>query len=369
MVSKNKNLAFTSCKLLIILLLITFSQIAYSQFFTGIKKIEKSFYIRPSTTLDISNKYGKIKISNWEYDSIRFSIDVIVKSQDTILVQELSKMVDFEFVETSYFLTAKTIYNTQDSKFFKDISSPLNAFQNDIGVDYNIFLPKYINLKVSNKYGDVYIDDLFGSFDLNLSNGDLKANDLKGEVSIDLGFGKGSINSVSNGLVSLTYADMQIKQVEQLNLNTKYSKIQIQSAEVLKIQSKRDKYYINKCNHLYGETNFSDIFVRNLNNEISCNAKYGSINLEAIAKSFSMINLISLNSDLNLFFKLGNSYDLEMTHKNINFTFPEKISNFKKKIIQSDLQQFKTTGYVGLPNTISKVRINAENCNVVIHHK
>ena len=44
--------------------------------FTETKEITKHFKISPETIIEITNKYGKIDIKNWDKDSVVFEIKI-----------------------------------------------------------------------------------------------------------------------------------------------------------------------------------------------------------------------------------------------------------------------------------------------------
>jgi len=52
--------------------------------FTETKHISKRFKISPESRIEISNKYGKIKINTWEKDSVIFDIKIKVEDKKVI---------------------------------------------------------------------------------------------------------------------------------------------------------------------------------------------------------------------------------------------------------------------------------------------
>ena len=57
-----------------------------------------------------------------------------------------------------------------------------------VEINYYISIPEYLNLKIENKYGDVYMEDITGDFSISISNGSFKANSLGKNSSINLTF-------------------------------------------------------------------------------------------------------------------------------------------------------------------------------------
>ncbi len=47
-------------------------------------------------------------------------------------------------------------------------------------INYMVYVPAHMDVVLNNKFGDIYMDDLDGQVDIELSNGVLKANRLEG---------------------------------------------------------------------------------------------------------------------------------------------------------------------------------------------
>lgn len=341
-----------------------------AQTYSEFKKIERSFKVIPSSTVDITNKYGKIHIVKWDKDSVKFIINLSVKTDELEEAEEILKNIDINFSGTHYYVTAKTHFQSDENSFLDDIKKLTEGIvesESEVRIDYTIHVPGYLNLKINNKYGNVYSDDIQGNFDLILSNGDFEANSINGNCVLDLKFGKAVINSLNTGDITIAYSDLYVKHAKQLSINSKSSEVNIDYINVLKTQSKRDKYYVTETNYLYGQTYFCDYWVYLLNKEVSMEMKYGSLHLEEISSTFSFLNIDSKYTELNFNFKKGTSYQLDITHENVNLVYPKELAKIEKKTIEDD--KFITYGKIGNAGTSAKLRIKAQGRAIKIYHK
>ncbi|MCK4664168.1 MAG: hypothetical protein KAT68_14970 [Bacteroidales bacterium] len=352
------------------------SHLTYSQVFSDSRKITRSFKVTSSTTVEIINKYGKIHIIPCDKDSVKIEIDISIKSDNLTKYNKLKSEIDFEFTGTEYYVLAKTIVGSKHTSFIDEIKGLreeiidfFSSSQSEIKINYTVQVPRYVNLKLENKYGDVYTNSFKGNFNLNLSYGDFKANELSGDNEIEINFGDAYINLLDHGKISISYSDFQVKKSRQLTIDSKSSKIKINEIKVLKITSKRDKYHIDKIDDIYGETSFSDIWIYQLNNETSINMRYGNLNLELINKNFSYININSKYADMNLFFDHGSSYNFELIHKSVIFDFPKNLGKITEKPYHADAKYLFSSGIFGTGSSLSKVKISAESGNLNIFHK
>ncbi len=338
------------------------------------KKVSKSYRINSNTTIDIYNKYGKVHIVTWETDSVKFKVDLRIKTNSETKLKKLRESISFDFTGTDYYVVAKTRLGKKSGGVFTDImdiAETIIPSENQVTIDYLVFLPKYANFKIENKFGDIYTDDLDGNVSIILSNGNLKANNFNGNTVISLSSGDGVINSIRDGKVTVAYSDFYIKNANKLNIDSRSSKINIDKADFLKLNSRRDKLYIQSINDLYGDSYFSDFTVYKLNNELNYSFKYGDFSAGIINRFFSFININSEYTDLDLIFEKGSAYVIDITHyQDVILNYPVNLAKTEEKILNENEKLMSTYGRIGYGSPLSKVKINApKKCIVNIVHK
>ena len=331
---------------------------AGAQTYTDRQKIVRSFPASPETRLDLVNKYGTVRVVPWGKDSVHVEIDLFIKSSSTSKLEKLKESVDFEFTDTRYYIIAHTNFRSKGMSFFSDLKEIIPS-KNEVRIDYSVYVPPEINVTISNKYGDIYIDDMKGSVSVNLSNGDIKANSLQGESNISLNFGNGIINELNHAMLHVAYADLEILKVKQLNIESKSSNIRIREAGIMKTVSRRDKYTVSRIDNLLGESWFSEIWLYRLDEEINYSPKYGAVKVDSISRGFSLINFNTENADLSMVFNRQTGYELEvLKHEDVILQLPEEYGELKVVDQQEDAVHLK--GRVGPPTAgSSKVKIMA----------
>ncbi|MFC2113222.1 hypothetical protein ACFLTA_08145 [Bacteroidota bacterium] len=346
----------------VLIILMAAGMYVRAQTYSDSQKIVRTFSAGSETRLELSNKYGTVHIIPWKKDSVHIEIDLFIKSSSTSKLEKLKKNVNFEFNDTKYYITANTIFGSKGGNFFsdlKDLGSTIIPSKNEVTIDYTVHVPSSININITNKYGDIYIDDMKGSVSVNLSNGDIKANALTGESNISINFGNGLINELNNSRLNIAYADIEIQKAGQLNIESKSSTIRIREVDILKTYSNRDKYSVGRINNLFGESWFSNIWLSKINEEINYNPKYGALKVDSIPDDFSFININTEFTDLNLVFNKTASYQLEiLKHNNAILRMPDEYGELE--VIDQEEEAVHLKGMVGpTQNTAARVKITA----------
>ncbi len=331
----------------------------------------RQFKVSEKTSVEVSNKYGKIHVITWDKDSARFEADLRISASNYQKMDKLRDNINFEFTATKTFVVAKTVFTNQATI----ISDFVDAFipSNQVSINFMVYVPEYVSLKIENKFGDIYMDDFDGALELILSNGDLKANKLSGTPVVRLSSGNGTINSINDGKVYVSYSDLQIKNAGKVFLETRSSVLTVDQGNDLTIDSRRDKYMIGRINELSATGYFTVLNIENLHRELRCALKYGNIDVRQINDAFSFINIDSEYTDIDLYFERGTSYNLDISHHyDVYINLPANLAKIETQVKNESERIMLTYGRIGTSatETSHKVNINApKKCNINIIHR
>ncbi len=335
-----------------------------------IKHLE-SFYVLPSSTLEINNKYGNIHFSTWEKDSVDIEISFFISEKNEAKFKKVKDNVNFKITGNSAYMVAETVFGNKYASFFKNIKEATNLQLPDntsTRIDYFIKIPQHISLKVNNRYGNVFIPNFSGNLNINLSNGDFQAKNITGNNNLKLAFGNVLIESLKQSTIDLNFTTTQVIRGGQLDINSKSSEVKIGQCDLIKLQSKRDKYNINQLDYLFGETYFSNLSVTQLNKEFNMVMQYGSLKSLGMSSSFKLLKINSQYANCNIIMDNPSAYKCTIMACKGNINLPRELiaatSNWKEKIETEAITfNFKDT------TAKEKVQINISDAAFEISHK
>jgi len=330
--------------------------------FTETKQINKRFKVTPETRIEITNKYGKVKINTWNKDSIVFDIKIKVEDKKLSKLEKQISEVDFDFINSQHFITARTKIGENQSSFSKEVTNfKETVLQSDgkIDIDMTVWMPKTNQLKVENKFGDVYIDDFAGEIDIILSNGNLKSHDFEGKANLKLSFGDATINQMKTGRLDCNYSEVYIKKADKLQIISKSSDFEITEINELNTESRRDKFRIQLINVLDARGSFSNYRVSELTNNLKLKTEYGDLDIERVATDFKALNIESKSTDINLGFNEKSEFGFEITHTKSQINFDSKMEIKKQEVLDEKEKKVKLTGNFGSNTKTNKLVINA----------
>ncbi len=368
---KMNHILFKSRKLLILSALML-GTLATAQDHTDKRSVSRSFPASLETTLELVNKYGKIQLAAWDKDSVSIEVEMFLSESSASKLRKLKEDIKIDFTGTNNYIIAKTVIKSESGRLaseLKSISNTIKGSNKRVEINYMVQVPRHIDVVLNNKFGDIYMDDLEGQVDINLSNGVLKANRLVGNSSISLSFANGMIKSLGSSNMKLSYSDIVLNEVNQLDLSSKSSKLNVDSVNILKIDSRRDKLYFKKVEYLYGKSNFTQVWIYDFLRESDVYMKYGKLTIENVIPAFSKIYIESDYTDVSLYFDREASLEFDILHHDKSVLRLPGDDVVAEKSYDGK-NHYTTAGTMGTGGTPGKVNIDAlQKCYINLSFK
>jgi len=342
---------------------------AGAQSSTETRSYTKSFPVNKETSLEVINKYGTIHTTSWKKDSVYIKAEVKAVATSQEKLSDMFDGLSVSITGTGTLIRAQTLFEQNFNRIFegfKGMTSKIISYDSKVEINYYLNIPEYLNLKIDNKYGDVYMEDCSGKVSLSLSNGSLKAGSIGNESSITISFCDAVINSIPSGKIDASFSEISLENAGNLSITSISSKYDINKAANINFESRRDKFIFNEINSMTGSSYFTNFNIEKLDKEISLETRYGDLIVGLIAGGFESVSLNSGYTDISLHFDENASYDLNIRHMNTFLTLPSKNIKTEEKIIDEERKEYITFGTVGARKGGAKVKIDATRGKIYI---
>ena len=339
------------------------------QDYSETRSFKRSVAVTNEMTLEINNKYGSIHISPGSSDSVTVVAELEAVASNSERVEKMLQGININFSETSYLIKAETVFTQTINMLFesfKGMTKKIIPYDSRIRINYFVSAPEFLNIRIINKYGDVYMEDSRGDVTIDLSNGSLKANRLSKTAHLNLSLWDASINNIHEGYLEASFSDVIIGESNYLSISSVSSRFDLKKATVLDCKSRRDKYFIGTAGTARGNSYFTDFRIEGLDKEINLVSKYGSISAANINKSIEMVNINCAYTDVYLTFNHELSYNLDINHKNSFLVIPEHNAQVEKKMLDEEKKEYMIFGTVGKNPGNIKVKIDATKGNIYL---
>ncbi|MDR1746899.1 MAG: hypothetical protein LBR49_06465 [Tannerella sp.] len=236
------------------------------------REIVKDFSVGDEPMLNIENKYGNIRIIEGVEGKISFRIEIVGKGRTSSLAKEYAEKVSVDFLQSGDRVSAETNFES------------LSCSNCGRTVHYTVLAPRSTILKLTNKYGNIILDDA-----------------EKEVVGIDLKYGNLTAHSIDNLNLDIAYGNIDITKCNAVNADTKYSVIKIASAETILMDSKYDKITLGNVGNIKLETSYTTVNIATLGKRMECeDIKYGQLNISEVAGDFESIKVSSSYTNIKI---------------------------------------------------------------------
>lgn len=320
------------------------------------KEITEKYVASAGTHLTIKNKYGDIDIKNWAKDSIVVKATITVETFSEEKAESLFKNIDVKINYIGKSINAVTNIS-QKFKTGKKFS-----------IDYEVFMPDYIKVDLTNRFGDIYIKTLTEKVNINLSYGNLKAEKFiykedKPVSTINLSYAKANILECNRTKLTLKYSKVNIANSTALIVVSRYSKLRLDKNETVIADSKYDSFNItNTDNCLVSMAQYSDFKVENVNKNLELNLRYGNCKIDNVSQGFKNIKINNEYVASKISIAEGAAYMLEADTKYCGINYPDN-AEVIEKIIDKSATSLKVIVGNRTPD-MGKIKINSRYGNV-----
>ncbi len=248
------------------------------------KEIHKEYAVDRDATIDLTNKYGKVNIQTTTGAGVVIDVQIIVNASSQSDADEMFDRIQVDFSNSSHYVKAETSISSQKKGWLKQLFS--SGGKNSYEINYTVQMPKSCTLKLSNRYGDSFVDNLDNRAEVEIKYGAIEMLDVKGRLDLDLKYGKGSAGVIGDADIEVGYSVFRIDQAEDIDIGLSYSTLELNEARNIDAEIKYSNLKIHKAAYLSCESKYDDIHLGTVN-ELMLESKYTSADADDILEKAS----------------------------------------------------------------------------------
>lgn len=299
------------------------------------KQIRNGWTKSSVTELKVTNKFGEVKINDLGGDSVTIKVVIKVDNKSEGRANDLLNKIQINIQKTGGLVTAETTIKED--------------FRNNetFTIDYLINIPKDKDLNITNKYGNIIINELNAKGYFQVNYGSFTAGKINAPsgspVKIIIGYGQADMGKINDADMEFKYSKLVADEINHLVLDSKYSTITLHKTVSLTLDSQYDGINIDEIDNLKSISKYTNYKVGLLTGSFDIDTRYGSVRISKVGLKFENIKIINSYGGINI--GLNNlNYKLKADCNYCEVNYPE--DRFKGNKI-NDNQRFSLDGNVG----------------------
>lgn len=312
------------------------------------RTVKREYNVNPDAQLIVDNKFGTIHCNNWDKNVISIEVTITVEAANDQAASKIMDKITFSLSGTPEKVEAKTMI--EEGGIRKN---------GHMTIDYIINLPASVNMDLTNKFGDIFVNELNGKGRFNLSYGNMTANKLNNSDNLlDIKFSQVIVQSMKGAVVMLKYSGFELEYAGSLRLDSKFSNIDAAKVIALNVNFEGGTLKMDNSSAVESKSKFSDLKIGRIEKSLSLDIQYGTCNVEEMPADFSSINIVNKYGNVSVGLPETASYSLDAYLKFCDLEFPEEKGDFNQKITSNNMKTYK--GTIGKASSGGKVTVRSE---------
>lgn len=237
------------------------------------KTYKEKYDVDKGASMVIRNKFGDIHCQAWDESNVDITVTIKVDAFSQEKANRVFEKIDVELGGTRTKVEGITT-----------VGSISNA---DFSIDYNIRMPRWINIDLDNKFGDIYLDEADGMVKINLEYGAMEANAFNGpKTEFTIKFSNVEADFMKDGTLNIEYGEWKSSGAENLQLYSRFSEISIEKLAKLNIDSQYDEINIGNSGPVISISRFSGLNFEKISGDFDFDIEYGDLEVNYISAAF-----------------------------------------------------------------------------------
>lgn len=289
-----------------------------------VKVIEKTFNVNSNANLNINNKYGNVTMTTWDKNVVEIRVEIKVDGRDNNAVKQRLNGITVDFSASPSNVSAITqIANTKNSK-------------TNISIHYTVKLPKTNSIEIKNQYGNLFLDELKGSSNINVDYGNITVGKLYNALNIlNLDYvTTAKIDYLRSATINIDYSKLEIGKADVLTLNADYTDVNL--GEISDLINNMDYGNLNakRVDKVSNTADYTNIKIGTLTHSFVSSGDYGAISIQNINRGFEKIIINSDYSGVNLGIDPSAGYSITANMQYGDLKYPSNVT-MSKKIVKN----------------------------------
>ncbi|WP_034042383.1 hypothetical protein [Wocania ichthyoenteri] len=265
------------------------------------KETRKTFPLSDNGALYLNNKYGDVFINGWDKDSIQILVNIEVKGKNFDKAKALLNRITSNIVNTKKQVIVKSEIGERESSFFNKYFNKIDPFKSEkanTNINYTVYLPRYAEVEVFNKYGDIIISGWNGKLIADVEHGDLRITDSITNSKLSVRYGKLRANSLHETNINTKDATVFFDYAKILKLESDGSEINIEKVNELDIDSNKDDLEINTINNVFGKVKYSKVVFNTVTSKVNLNLNLAELRILKLDTESPVVNVQQKSSEV-----------------------------------------------------------------------
>lgn len=217
--------------------------------------IKKEYEVYPTVLVNISNKYGPVRIEGWAQNRIRIEALTEVQAESEQAAAQVFDRIKTEMNIQQRLVNIQTEIEPANTSWW-----PFPGMQTaDYSIGIRVYLPRPAAISLLNKHGKVALRNIMGNISAEVISGDVLGSDLKGEITLNQKDGAINLEQITRLNADLVNVEGSLTSAEWIKIRSRSTALRFRNITKLESETRYDNYFVDGGGSFSNEGRFDEI--------------------------------------------------------------------------------------------------------------
>ncbi len=175
-----------------------------------------------------------------------------------------------------------------------------------------VYMPANTKVDIESKYGDVKLPANIGDALVDISNGNLEAENL-GKLRLRSKYSNANIGDIKEAEVEFANGRFTAKAIDELDIESKYATIEMASAKSIKLVSTNDEFEVEDVADIRGRKNYGNLRITRLSSSIELEGSNADVKIRNVGAAVKLIKVDNRYADVRIPLRDYKNYSVDFT--------------------------------------------------------
>lgn len=312
------------------------------------KEVSKEIAVSRTSEIYIENSSRAIVVKTWDQPKVKVTTTIYYDGESKLTDDEWLDKVNLSLktLGSSVKIKSGTVngsgsiftYSTPGVSYNSGGSSVsvFNANGQNIGTKSNlkrivtVTVPAGSKLDIESKYSDVTLPAGIGDVNVDITNGNLEADNL-GKLVLRSKYSNANVGDVKTAEIEFNNGRFSAKNIDDLDIESKSSTIEMASAKKIVMRSTSDDYELEEAGEVSGRKAYGNLRITKLNGSLEVDGMNADMKIRKVGPALSLIKIDDKYADIRIPLRETKSYSVDFTGR-----YSSVYGNFEKKEVKEE---------------------------------
>jgi hypothetical protein len=207
-----------------------------------------------------------------------------------------------------------------------------------------VTVPAGSKIDIESKYADVTLPAGIGDANVDISNGNLEADNLN-KLILRSKYSNANMGDIKTAEIEFTNGRFSAKNIDDLDIDSKYSTIEMAAASKLVMRSTNDEYELEEAGEVRGRKAYGNLRITKLNGSLEMDGTNADIKVRKTGSSLSFIKIDDKYADVRIPLRETKNYSVDFTgaYSSVYGNFDKVPVSDKEKNFTNNIEKTTST--------------------------